>query len=201
MELQDVPVPDYRINEYRLVIPLSEVLQEKIRAVRKGLHEKYKVPLPFWIPPSLTVLKCHAFEKTEPRLVEQLQHIALGTDVFTVKLEDYAAYPSHTIFINVLTKSPFNELAKELKKAKRLMQIPKHEPHFINEPHLIIAQKLKPMQFIKMWMECEHTQFSGSYRAGEMVLLRRGSQQYEEVRRMQFMSLPLNVKQGTLFAC
>jgi 2'-5' RNA ligase len=195
-------MPGYQINEYRLVIPLSEALQEKINTVRTSLHERHKIKTNFELPPSLTILKFHAFESIEPRLLERLQQVAMGHNPFKVELENYAAYPSHTIYIEVLTKSPFNELTKSLKKMKWLMNIPQHEPHFINEPHLIIAQRLKPMQFISIWMECEHTSFSGRFISEGMTLLKRNAdtQHYEVLRRMEFMSLPLNVKQGELFA-
>jgi 2'-5' RNA ligase len=195
-------MPGYEINEYRLVIPLPEAMQEKINGVRTAMHERYKIKSGFDWQPCLTILKCHAFESIEPRLLERMQQIAMEHDPFKVELENFAAYPSHTLYIDVLTKSPFNELTKSLKKMKWLMNIPQHEPHFINEPHLIIAQQLKPMQFISLWMECEHTPFSGRFIADAMLLLKRNSatQRYEVLRRMEFLSLPLNVKQGELFA-
>jgi 2'-5' RNA ligase len=138
----------------------------------------------------------------EPGLMERMQEISMSHHPFKVDLKDFSAYPSHTIYIEVQTKSPFNELVKSLKKIKWLMNIPENEPHFIPEPHLIIAQKLKPMQFIKMWVECEHSQFSGAFMADAMLLLKRSliNKRYEVVRRMEFMSLPMNVKQGSLFA-
>jgi hypothetical protein len=84
---------------------------------------------------------------------------------------------------------------------KSLTKVPDHDPHFINEPHLLIAQKLKPFQFTRMWMDCEHTQFTGRFMATSMVLMKRSivSNQYEEVRRFEFASLAHSVKQGTLF--
>ena len=194
-------MPGLRINEYRLVIPLPEAIQEKVLAVRKTLHERYKVKLPFELKPSLTVLRCHGFDKGEARLMEKLQHAALQTAPFKVELEDYAGYPSHTIYINVLTKSPFNELCKELKKYKWLMQVPQHEPFFINEPHLIVAQRLKPKEFTTLWQECEHRQFSGKFFADSMLLLKRSelNQKYQVMRRFEFLNLPLSIKQGVLF--
>ena len=195
-------MPGYAINEYRLTIPMPEFLREKIIDIRKRLHEKYKVKPSFELQPGLTILKCYAFDKIEPRLVERMQQVAMGHNPFKVELENFSAYPSHTIYIDVPTKSPFNELTKSLKKMKWLMNIPQHDPHFINEPHLIIAQRLKPMQFISMWMECEHSQFSGKFIAEEMHLYKRNAdvQRYELVRAMEFMSLPLHVKQGELFS-
>jgi 2'-5' RNA ligase len=195
-------LPGYRINEYRLVVPLPEALQDRVHNLRKSLHERHGVKFPFELKPSLTVLRCHAFERVEARLVEKLQHVAMSFHPFKVELKDFSAYPSHTVYIDVPTRSPFHELVKSLKKAKWLMNIPDHEPHFINEPHLIIAQKLKPMQFIKMWMECEHSQFTGRFMADSLLLLKRSeiSKRYEVLRRMELMSLPMDVKQGELFS-
>ena len=201
MDTLNLSMPGYRINEYRLVIPLSDALQDKVQAVRAKLYESHKISFPFQLKPSFTVLTCQAFERMEPKLLERLQQIAMGFHPFKVELQNFSAYPTHTIYIDVLTKSPFQELAKELKLINALVKIPGHEPHYIREPHLLVAQKLKPFQFIKMWMECEHRQFTGRYIADAMLLLRKSpiNNRYEVVRRMEFMNLPMLVKQGQLF--
>ena len=194
-------MPGYRISEYRLIIPLSEALQQSVMQVRKELHERYRIPLPFELKPSLTILHCHAYEGMEAKLLERMQQVATRSSAFKVEVQNFAAYPSHTIYLHVPTRSPFNELTKELKVVKSLTKVPDHDPHFINEPHLLIAQKLKPFQFTRMWMDCEHTQFTGRFMANSMVLLKRSlvSNQYEELRRFEFASLAQSVKQGTLF--
>lgn len=194
-------VPGYRISEYRLIIPLSEALQQTVMQLRKELHDRYRLPIPFTLKPSLTVLHCHAYEGMEAKLIERLQQVAVRSMAFKVEMQNFAAYPSHTIYLQVLTRSPFNELAKQLKVVKSLTKLPDHEPHFINEPHLLLAQKLKPFQFTRMWMDCEHTPFTGKFIAGSMVLLRRSPAHptYEEARRFDFASLSQTVKQGTLF--
>ena len=195
-------VPGHRVCEYRLIIPLSEALQETIMKMRRELHDKYKVPLPFELKPSLTILHCHAYEGMEAKLVERIQQVASRNEAFKVELQNFAAYPSHTIYIHVATRSPFNELVKQLKTVKSLTRIPDHDPHFINEPHLIMAQKLKPFQFIRMWMDCEHTQFTGKFMATHLLLMKRSvvNDRYEAIRQFDFASLALCVKQGTLFS-
>jgi 2'-5' RNA ligase len=194
-------MPGYRIAEYRLIVPLSEALQQTVMQLRKDLHERYRIPVPFELKPSLTILHCHAYEGMEAKLIERMQQVATRNSSFKVELQNFAAYPSHTIYIHVPTRSPFNELCKELKVVKSLTKVPDHDPHFINEPHLLIAQKLKPFQFTRMWMDCEHTQFTGRFVATGMLLLKRSAitEQYEEVRRFEFASLAHSVKQGTLF--
>jgi 2'-5' RNA ligase len=200
MDTPNTSLPGYRIHEYRLVVELPEVLQERIAGLRARLHERHRVKSPFELKPSLTVLRCHAFEKTEARLLDRLQQLAMTMDPFKVELENFAAYPSHTIYINVPTRSPFGDLVRELKKLKWLMNIQGHEPHFIPEPHLILAQGLKPMPFIGMWMECEHTEFSGRFIADRLTLLRRAEGgRWEELRSLELLQLPSAVKQGCLF--
>ncbi|RYY99815.1 MAG: hypothetical protein EOO11_03675 [Chitinophagaceae bacterium] len=200
----DTPIaslPGYRIHEYRLVVPLSESLQERIGSLRERLYERHRVKAGPEAPPALTLLHCHAFEKTEGRLLERLQQVAMGCTPFKVELQNFAAYPSHTIYIHVPTRAPFQEIVKELKKLKWLMNIQDHEPHFIPEPQLVLAQRLKPMPFIGMWMECEHTEFSGRFMADHLLLQRRTAERgrWEELRRFDLQQLALGVKQGELF--
>lgn len=197
----ELVMPGYRINEYRLIVPLSEALQQTVMQVRNDLHSRYRIPVPFELKPSLTVLHCFAYDGMEAKLMDRIQQIATRSNSFKVELQNFAAYPSHTIYLQVTTRSPFHELAKELKVLKSLTRVPDHDPHFISEPHLLIAQKLKPFQFTRMWMDCEHTQFTGRFMAGGMVLMKRlaGNAGFEEVRHFEFSSLAQSVKQGTLF--
>ena len=196
-----ITMPGYRLHEYKLVVPLPETIGEKVTELRNTLFEKYKVKSNQDLKPCLTLLSCFSYEKSEERLIAYLQQIAMGTDVFKVDVASFSAYPSHSIYINVATKEPFHHIAKELKRGKRLLQVPAHEPLFFNEPQLMLAQNLKPFQFISMWLDCEHSAFSGKFMADAFLLLKRNSNhRYEIVRRMEFMNLPLQVAQGSLFA-
>lgn len=194
-------MPGYRTSEYRLQIPLSEALQQTVMQLSKDLHERYRLPQLMEVKPALTLLHCHAYEGMEAKLVNRIQQVATRSQTFKVELQNFAALPSHSIYIHVATRSPFHELTKELKVIKSLIKVPDHDPHFINDPRLLIAQKLKPFQFTRMWMDCEHTQFTGRFMAGSMVLLKRNAvgTHYEELRRFDFASLSQCVKQGTLF--
>ena len=197
----NVQMPGYRINEYRLVIPIAAALQQSISKISNALHEKYKVKPVYEPSTSLTIAKCFAFGQNEPRLLEGLQAVAMHQRPFKIEMKGFSAYPSHSIYINVETKSPFVEMVKALKRIKWLMNIPDYEPHFFTEPNVLIAQKLKPMQFINMWMECEHSMFTGRFVANELLLLKRNSESehFEISQKWEFMSLPTEVKQGVLF--
>jgi 2'-5' RNA ligase len=194
-------MPGYRVHEYRLIVPLPEALQNKVQSLRDDLHEKHGVKTAWGLKPSLTLLKFFAFEKTEARLLERLQQTAMGQHPLMVEMKDFAAYPSHSVYIPLATKTVFADLVKELKKIKWLMQVPQQDPQFFPEPHLTLAQKLKPMKFISMWMDLEYRQFTGRFCADSLLLLRRSNpdSRYEVLRRMEFLSRGVQVKQGVLF--
>lgn len=194
-------IPGYRICEYRLIVPLGESLRESIAHLRRQLHEKYRLSVPFEVEPSLTVMHCHAYEGCETALKERMQQVASRVNSFSVALENFAALSSHTIYINTSGQQAFHDLARELKVLRSLISIPDHDPHFIADPHLLIAQDLKPFQFIRMWMDCEHKPFTGQFLAEGMVLLKRSvtHHRFEELDRFDFACLAHCIKQGTLF--
>ncbi|MBC8156773.1 hypothetical protein H7X64_01235 [Armatimonadetes bacterium] len=94
-------------------------------------------------------------------------------------------------------------MVKEIRtEAQRLMKLnDDNKPHFILEPHLIIARKLKPWQYEKGWLEYSNKSFTGRFIADAMLLLRRpvGEMKYQIVNRFEFQNMPVTTKQGELF--
>ncbi len=85
----------------------------------------------------------------------------MGSPAFKLELKDYGSFPSHTIYINVLSKIPVQTLVKDIRsETQRLMKLDDdNKPHFITEPHLTIARKLLPWQYEKGWLEYSNRQF------------------------------------------
>ena len=127
----------------------------------------------------------------------------MGLAPFKMELKDYGSYPSHTILINVITKLPVQNLVKNIKEMQRMLKLNKeNQPHFIEEPHIGIARKLKPWQYEEGWLEFSHRQFTGRFIADSMLLLKRKAGEkssYQVAKRFDFMNLPVSTKQGSLF--
>ena len=193
-------MPGHRICEYKLIIPLSESFQETVMKLQVKFFEKYKISLPA-TKPLLTILHCHAYEGMQDKLIERIQQVATRTATFVIELENFKAYPEYSICIPVAAQNVLQELITELKVVKSITKLPEHEPHFVTEPHVVIAKKLKPFQFIRMWMDCEHQQFTGKFTANGMVLLKRSitTKNYEALHRFELASVSSCVKQGVLF--
>jgi len=199
-------IPGYRLCEFLLVLNPHEELRNRITTVKKEFHEKYKSPTASKAlaigKPQLALVKFETVEMMEDRIVNRLKSIAMGYQPFKVELKDFGSYPSHTIFINVISKIPIQKLVRQIKEAQRLMKLDKeHKPHFIEEPQFTIARKLVPWQYEQAWLEYSNKHFTGRFIADSMLLLKRreGQMAWQIVQRLEFMNLPVTTKQGALF--
>jgi 2'',5'' RNA ligase family. len=195
-------IPGYRMNEYLLVLNPHEDLRNRIMQVRKDFAEKYTTALIAGGRPHIALARFTQLEMMEERIVNRLKTVAMGYHPFKVELKDYGSFPSHTIFINVATRLPVQQLVREIRASQRLMKLDnEHKPHFIDEPYIVIARKLMPWQYEKGWLEYSHRHFTGRFIADSMLLLKRraGDKAYQIVQRLEFMNLPVSIRQGELF--
>jgi 2'-5' RNA ligase len=203
MEPVNIQMPGYRVNEYLVVLTPPEELWQKIVKVKEEFSEKYKVPSAKYLRPHIALVNFLTLEMMEERIIQRLQSISMGIAPFKIELKDYGSYPSHTIFINVISKVPIQNIVRQLKEAQRLMKLNnENKPHFIDEPHIGIARKLKPWQYEEGWLEYSHRQFTGRFIADSMLLLKRKTGEkaaFQIVKRFEFQNLPVTTKQGSLF--
>lgn len=203
MEPSNFHMPGYRINEYLLVLNPPEELWQKIMKVKEGFAEKYKNEIAKFTKPHITLINWVNLELMEDRMMQRLQAISMGVAPFKIELKDYGSLPSHTIFINVVSKVPVQLLVKEIKQAQRLMTLNRENKlHFIETPYISICRKLKPWQYEEGWLEYSHRQFTGRFIADNMLLLKRPAGQknkFQIAKRLEFQNLPVNTRQGNLF--
>lgn len=202
MEKVTISIPGYRIYEYLLVLSPPEELWGRVVNIKKEFAKKYETSTAASTKPHITLVNFVALGMMEEKIVHRLQAISMGIAPFKVELRDYGSFPSHTIFINVVTKLPVQNLVKQVKEAQRLMKLNnENKPHFIDEPHLTICRKLKPWQYEQGWLEYSHRQFTGRFIADSMLLLKRetGTKSYQISKRFEFLNLPVTTKQGNLF--
>jgi len=206
MQIQTVTtatIPGYQIYEYLLVISPHKELWDKIMEVKKKFSEDYQSEHAKWGKPHVTIVNFVQYTMMEERIINRLNTIAMGYPPFKIELRDFGSFPSHTIFINVVSKLPIQNLVREVRKeSQRLMKLnDDNKPHFITEPHLTIARKLQPWQYEKGWLEYSNKHFTGRFIADSMILLKRpvGEMKYQIAQRFQFQNLPVATRQGDLF--
>jgi 2'-5' RNA ligase len=203
MEPMISSLPGYRINEYLLVLTPPAELTSKIQKAREDFANSYDTDNARWMRTHLALVNFNQYEMMEERIINRIKPIAMGHYPFKVELKDFGSFPSHTIYINVASKLPIQELVKSVRQeTQRLMKLDEeHKPHFILEPHITIGRKLKPWQYEKSWLEYSHKSFTGRFIADSMLLLKRrmGEVKYQVASRFEFQNLPVLTKQGELF--
>ena len=197
-------IPGYKIYEYLLVLNPHEELRNKIMQVKQQFFDSYQSKTALYSKPHITLANFVQYEMMEEKLLYRLQTVAMGYHPIKVELKDYGSFPSHTIYINITSKLPIQDLVKQIRtEAQRLMKLNNdNKPHFIIEPHLTIARKLLPWQYEKGWLEYSNKQFTGRFIADAMLLLKRpvGEMKYQIVKRFEFQNLLITTtKQGELF--
>ena len=202
-EIKDF-LPGYKVYEYLVVLHPHRELWEKIMKVKEEFANVYKSDHARWGKPHITLVKFIQYGMMEDRIVNRLNAVAMGQYPFKIELKDFGSFPSHTIYINVTTKVPVQDLIKTIRAdSQRLMKLnDDNKPHFIMEPHLTIGRKLQPWQYEKGWLEYSNKNFTGRFIADGMLLLKRpvGDLKYQIVKRFEFQNLPVVTKQGELFA-
>ncbi len=197
-------IPGYRVNEYLLVLSPHEELWNRIMKVKEDFATEYKSDHARWGKPQVTLVNFLQYAMMEERIINRLRTVAMGYPPFKVELKNFGSFPSHTIYINVTSKLPIQNLVKEIRHdGQRLMKLnDDHKPHFILEPHLTIARKLVPWQYEKGWLEYSHKHFTGRFIADKMTLLKRsaGEMKYHLVEKFEFQNMPVTTKQGELFS-
>ena len=203
MQLTGMTMPGYGVFEYMLVIYPHAELGNRVMQVKKEFREAYQVESGTGGKPNMGLVNFIQYEMMEERIINRLRTVAMGYPPFKVELKDFGSFPSHTIYIAITSKVPLQGLVKQIRsEAQRLMKLnDDNKPHFIIEPHLTIARKLKPWQYEKGWLEYSHKHFAGRFIADSMVLLKRpvGELKYQVVERFTFQNLPIATRQGQLF--
>ena len=192
----------YKFNEYLLVLNPHEDLCNKIIKVKQDFAERYKINPPFFSKSYIALVKFTQLQLAEERIVNNLKSIATAYNPFKVALKNFDSYPSHSIFINIESKQQVKNLIKEIKVLQSLMRLDNdNPPHFMDNPNITIAQKLKPWQYEKAWMEYSNKNFTAVFIADAMLLLKRQvtEKKYQIVNRLEFQNLQVTSKQGELF--
>lgn len=200
--MQTEILSSYATAEYLLVIEPHEALRNEIMQVKKYFADSYACPAAAMGKANITLCRFQQYEMIEQRILHRLQLLATAHASFMVELHDFGSFPTHSIYINVTTKTQIVELVKALRPIQHFLKIDKdRKPHFITEPFVTVARKLLPWQYEKGWLEMSHTHFSGRFVADHLLLLRKreGEKRYAMIKKFRLLNVKESITQGQLF--
>lgn len=192
----------YKVNEYLLILNPHADLGQKIVAKKEEFKQKFNLNF-YASKPNIALVKFTQLEVFEQRIKDNLHRVAMELMPVKIELKDYGSFPSHTIFINVLSKLPYQLITKKIRsETQKLMKLnDDNKPHFFMEPYIPIAQKIPQHVYDKAWLEYSHRHFTGRFIADGMLLLKRtkGELKYQIAASFKFENLLVGVNQGQLF--
>ncbi|HVX26038.1 MAG TPA: 2'-5' RNA ligase family protein [Parafilimonas sp.] len=189
-------------SEYLLVLQPHEALWDEIKFIKEKFKADYKFEGVKVGLPHITLAMFKQFPATENRIVQFLRNNAKTITPFKIELKDFGSFPTHTIYINIVSKVQIMNAVKTLRQnAQKFMKMDKdNKPFFITEPHLTIARKLQPWQYEKGWLEYQHANFHGRFIADHALLLKRkAGETYKQVEKFMFQGMKEEVTQTSLF--
>jgi 2'-5' RNA ligase len=163
-----------KINEYLLVIQPHEDLYNKLLEIKTNVAANYKCPQALHIKPSIAILKFMQIEMLEEKLVQNIKQTVASINPFMITLNGFGSLPTHTLFIKVSSSNCLTELTKQLKSIQSVLQYSKDvKPHFITEPHIIIAKKLLHWQYEQAWKQFNQQNYTAKCLVNKLVLLKK----------------------------
>lgn len=201
-------MPGYQEHEYQLVWSIPDAVKEKIRKIRMGFQEKYPMPYGAGQQVLLPLVKFRQRQLLEERVKHSIYQLATGWRPFQIRLQDFAAQPSHSIYVPVAARSGSSGdaglagITRDLKSIQSLLRLDKeHTPFFITDHKILVAGKLPPPIFDKAWLEYAQKSFSAQFLADACLLLKRsaGNPNWQIIQRVELRNLPVGVKQQSLF--
>lgn len=203
--MKQIHIPDNppALAEYLLLIEPRHDLSDQITAIKQVFYDKYKAPEALKGKPHLTLTRFTQYDTMEDRIKQRLRQIALEKSPVLIEMANFGSFPSHTIYINVVSRPAVQNLVKSIRtRLQGMMKLDKdNKPHFILEPHITIARRLAPWQYEQGWLEYSHKTFLGRFIANSMVLLRKeeGAQKFTLAERFEFRNMPVSTTQAMLF--
>ena len=188
--------------EYLLVLQPHVALWDEIKFIKEKFKTDYKFEGITIGLPHITLAMFKQYPATENRIVNALRNNAKTLSPFKVELKDFGSFPTHTIYINIVSKVPVMTAVKTLRQnAQTFMKIDKdNKPFFITEPHLTIARRLQPWQYEKGWLAFQQADFHGRFIADHALLLKRkAGEYYKQVEKFMFEGMKEAVTQTALF--
>src|SRR5687768_4641418 len=140
---QDANWHEMNLWEYMLLANPDQVVHEKVMVEKKYFEDKYETDIATKTLPHIAIANFQAKEILEDRIGRLLQNICNQQYSFTVTLNNFSGFPSHSLFIRVQNPQPFKRLSNGLQALDDMLQTNYCPPLQLSaKPHMVIARQL-----------------------------------------------------------
>ena len=189
------------VYEYLLIISPDNQTSSSLAQIKKIYCDRYGCINAANLKPHITLVNFIQSQLTEDIIIHKLKGLGKTYKPFIIELNGFGSFKTHTVFVNVLNKINITTIVKDIraKFSKLLFFDKKFKPIFVTTPHITIARGMTEDQHNHAIREWQNNQFSKSFEANSMILLKRKPNAvYIKVATMPFTGEHLPGEQLTL---
>ena len=163
-----------QVWEYLLVISPPEEVRHSIGKIKKEVGIKFGSPHAIHSTAFISLVRFLLVKGCERNLLSLLFSFCVNKMPFEIMLNNFDVFPRHTLYINVLENEGLKKLQSGL-AALLTRQASVREKYMKanKRHHMTIAGNLNPVQFSSIANEYGRRQINTSFRAKDVVLLKR----------------------------
>lgn len=179
------------MDMYYMAIVLPEELNQQVLSFKQYMLVTYNCKVGLKSPAHLTVIPPYWMEREkEQELLQQLDTVCIKEQNFTITTKDFSAFKPRTIFIDV-------EIDEALKAFKKMIDafFLDHKEYGAKiesrpfHPHITIATRdLYKKAFAEAWSYFENKEFSTTFTASGLSILRHNKKNWDVIHTSQFQN-------------
>lgn len=181
---------------YFIALVLPQHLNERILKYKNTMLEKYHCKVGLKSPAHITVVPPFWMEEEkEQPLISDMEGLSQRFHSFPIETNHFSAFKPRTIFVAVAPNESLNEIKKatdEFFRNNSYYKIKVETRPF--HPHITIATRdLYKKSFFEIWPWFAEQEFSESWTAEGLSVLRHNKKNWDVIFTSQFNSLEENV--------
>ena len=180
------------MNMYYIAIVLPKDLDEQIIKYKYYMLEKFEAKVGLKSPAHITIVPPFWLHpEREDGLRSDLDSLAAQIPPFPLATKDFAAFKPRTIYIDVASSEPLNEVKKKADRffSERLQYGIKVENRPFS-PHITIATRdLHKAAFAEAWPYFKDKEFRKEWTVEGLSLLRHNKKNWDVIQTSQFAEL------------
>jgi len=178
-----------RLNLYFIALVLPQELGDEIRELKEEMKILSGAKDILKSPAHITIQKpFKRGDSEEPGIVKMLRSFAKQQKFFSVNPEGFGSFPPRVIFIKVKDHDPFVELHKRLLEVL-LNDLKLSDTEIMSDihPHITLTTRYLTQEgFNNAWPKFKDRQYSKSFEAHSLCLLKHDGHKWEILNRFRF---------------
>jgi 2'-5' RNA ligase len=159
---------------YFIAVVIPEPVRTEVRAFQEYTSEHFHSKAALHIPPHITLVPPFWVKDHQRVLITQaLEGVCNTQEYFEVSINGFGSFGNRVIYLHVLSIAALGALAADLHKALHSKGLDVNTESRNYHPHITVAYKdLGSEVFDEAFAHFRHVQFSGTFKAENLTLLR-----------------------------